>query len=155
MNVSRMIKGHELFQAFGFEEVERISAFSGAKSYQAGEHVFRRGDSGTHFFVVLDGRIDLVLPSDDGESNLVVGRMEKGDIFGLAPMLGFDRFTAGARCSTESSVLAVEATPFRELLKENPAVGFKAMNVTARAYFTRYIETLKRFQSILNDLVLQ
>ena len=155
MNVSKMIKGHELFRAFGFEEVERISAFSGAKSYQAGEYVFQRGDSGTHFFVVLDGRVDIVLPSEDGESNLVVGRMEKGDIFGVAPLLGFERYTAAARCSMESSVLAVEVAPFRELLKENPAVGFKAMNVMAQAYFTRYIETLKRFQSILNDLVLQ
>ncbi len=149
-----MIKGHELFQSFSFEEVEKISTFSGAKSYGRGDFVFQRGAAGTHFFVVLSGRVSLVLPADDRESSMVVGRMEKGDIFGVSPLLGMGNYTTTARCAEESSVLAVEAAAFCQLLELNPAVGQKAMNVMARAYFSRYVETLMRFQSVLNDLAL-
>ncbi len=155
MSVSRMIRGHELFQSFSFEEVESISTFSGAKEYGAGERVFERGEQGSHFFVVLEGQVSLKLPSADDVSSLVVGRMGQGDIFGLSPLLGFDRFTTTAECREDSSVLAIEAEPFRALLEDNSAVGLKTMTVMARAYFSRYIDTLSRFQHVLDELVLQ
>ena len=155
MNVSRMIKGHELFQAFSFEEVERISEISGPKKYGVADRVFRRGEFGSHFFVVLEGRVSLLLPSEEEVSSLVVGRMEEGDIFGLSPLLGFDRYTTTAECTEECSVLAVAAEPFRLLLEANPAVGLNTMTVMARAYFSRYIDTLSRFQDVLDKLVLQ
>ena len=155
MSVSKMIKGHELFQAFSFEEIERISGFSGSKEYTAGDRVFERGEFGSHFFVALDGGVSLKLPSADNASSLVVGRMGRGDIFGLSPLLGVDHYTTTAECTESCSVLAVEAEPFRVLLGENPTVGLRVMTVTSRVYFSRYIDTLSRFQHVLDELVMQ
>jgi len=154
MSVSKMIKGHELFRSFSFEEVEQISTFSGTKTLETGEHVFCEGGEGSHFFVMLDGKVNLVLPAEDRDSSMVVGRMVKGDIFGVSPLLGLGRYTTNARCAVGSTVLAVEAAAFRTLLENNPVVGQNAMKVMARAYFSRYIDTLKRFQNVLNDLAI-
>ncbi len=154
MSIAKMIKGHELFQSFGFEEVERISTFSGSKPYEKGDVIFSRGDHGSHFFVVIEGQVNLELPSADDESTLVVGKMGQGDIFGVSPLLGVDRYTTTAQCARPGTVLAVEVEPFRKLLDTNPTVGMNVMTVMARAYFSRYIETLRRFQNILNELAL-
>jgi len=152
MSVSRMITGHELFRSLGFDEVARISDFSRPLSYKKRGIVFRHSDLGTHFYIVLEGCVNLKLPSADDESNLVVGRMEKGDIFGLSPLLGFERFTTTAECLEPSTILAIEIDPFRELLEKNLPVSVNVMSIIARAYFSRYIDTLRRFQNILNDL---
>ncbi|MBW2524508.1 MAG: cyclic nucleotide-binding domain-containing protein [Deltaproteobacteria bacterium] len=152
MTVASMIKSHELFRALSFEEIERVSGYSGAKNYDAGGIVYQRHDRATHFFVVLEGKVHIKLPSTDGECQLLVGRMEKGDIFGLSPFLGFESFMATAQCACKSSVLAVEAAPFRLLLEDNSAVGLRVNNIIAKAYFSRYLETLARFQHVLDGL---
>jgi CRP-like cAMP-binding protein len=150
--VTKMIKGHDLFRSLSFEEVERLANFSGSKSMEEGEYVFRCGKPCSHFFVVLEGKVNLKLPSSDSESSLVVGRMEKGDIFGFSALLGSERYTTTAQCTGPGTVLAVEVKPFRKLLDENSSVGLRAMSVVASAYFTRYIETLRRFQGILDEV---
>ena len=152
MSETTMIKGHELFQSLSFEEVEQVSSYAGPKPYKKGELVFRKGDRGSHFFVVLEGRVNLVLPSADNESQLVVGRLGKGDIFGLSPLLGVDRYSATAQCGEVSTIMAVEIVPFRKLLEDNPRVGLHMMNVMARAYFSRYITMLGRIQGIVDDV---
>jgi CRP-like cAMP-binding protein len=78
--------------------------------------------------------------------------MGKGDILGLSPLLGSDRHMTTAKCRQDSTVLAVEIVPFRRLLDDNPRVGLHMMEVMARAYFSRYVDTLGRIQGIVNDL---
>ena len=152
MNISRMMKSHELFQSLSFEEIEQVSSFSASRSFGKDEIVFRRQEYGSHFFVIVEGRVNLRLPSPDGESSLVVARLQQGDIFGLSPLLGFERFTTNAQCAEPSTILAVEVKGFRELLEHNSPVGLSVMNMVAKAYFSRYTGALERIQRILDDL---
>jgi len=152
MSVTRMLKGHDLFLSLSFEEVDEISSFSGVKDFRKGENVFSSGGVGSHFFVLQEGRVDLRLPADAHEASLVVGRIEKGDIFGLAPLLGAGRHKTTAHCTESCRVLTIEAEPLRELLEENPLVGLNIMRAFAEAYFTRYVEILKRVQKVINEI---
>jgi CRP-like cAMP-binding protein len=152
MSVTKMLKGHELFRSLSFEEVDMISSFSGPKEFRKDEFVFRSGDAGSHFFVLQEGRVNLRLPADAHEASLMVGRIEKGDLFGLAPLLGVGRHTTTAHCVEPTTVLAVEVDPLRELLQKNPVVGLQVMTAAAQAYFLRYVETLKRLQRVVNEI---
>ena len=150
MNVTQMIKGHVLFQFFDFDDIDRLSDFTRQLKFGKGDFIYRSGQEGAHFYVVLEGRVNLKLSSDDNESNLVVGRMAKGDIFGMSPVLGFNRFTTSAKCATDCQILAVEIEPFKKLLAGNQQVHLQVMSTIARAYFSRYIDTLKRSQNTLS-----
>ena len=154
MGVEEMIKGHDLFRTLGFDDISYISTFSASTTYNKGDTVFMDGREGSHFFVVLDGMVDLKLPSRTGTTDLVVGRMTNGSILGLSPLLGFDRYTTHAVCVEDSTILRIEVAPFRELLNENALVGSQIMNVIARVYFSRYVDTLKRIQNILSEVAL-
>jgi len=152
MSVSKMLKGHELFQALSFEEVDRISGFSGLKEFQKDEKVFSSGVVGSHLFVLLEGNVNLRLPADAHEASFVVGRIEKGELFGLATLLGEGRHTTTAQCVGPCKVLTVEAEPLRAILEENALVGLHIMRMAARAYFSRYVETLRRIQKVINEV---
>jgi CRP-like cAMP-binding protein len=152
MSITKMMKSHDLFKALSFEAVDNVSTFSGTKSYDANEIIFEQRGYGSHFFVVLEGRVKLMLRTSDGESILVVARLENGDIFGISPILGFERYSTTAQCASQATVLAIEAKPFMTVLEQNSDVGLGIMTIVAKAYFSRYIETLRRVQHIFNEL---
>ena len=78
MSVTKMLKGHELFQSLSFEEVDDISRFSGIKELNDDEFVFTAGAPATHLYIVLEGKLQLRLAAKAHEASLVVGIFEKG-----------------------------------------------------------------------------
>ncbi|MEW5995649.1 MAG: hypothetical protein AB1744_14820, partial [Candidatus Zixiibacteriota bacterium] len=68
--------------------------------------------------------------------------------------LDSDRYTATAQCAELAEVLAIEAKPFRELLRTNCPVGFQIMSQVAHVYFTRYINVLKNLQDVVSQIPL-
>lgn len=154
MSIGGLLKGHDLFAALGVEDVDRISRVSTVKDFEAEETIFRHGVPGTHVYLLLEGQVYLRIPTEPVEVGIVASRVEKGEIFGLSPLLGADRYTASAHCQARSSVLAIEAKPFRDLLQGDCTAGFQVMNRVAHVYFERYINVLKNLQAIVNQIPL-
>jgi thioredoxin reductase (NADPH) len=152
MSVPKMLKGHEFFRSLPVEEVNRISAFSSVKKFAKGEMVYVAGRPASHTFVLLKGRVHLRLPAAAGDASLVIDRVCKGDLFGIAPLLGSKRYTTSAYCEDSCEVMAIEAAPLLKLLGNNPLVEKMVMTEVAKIYFSRYEEALGRLQNILNQL---
>jgi len=153
MSIDGMLKGHELFQSLGFDETHAISLFSSVKSCEAGTTIFTYGDAAGHVYMLMDGAVDLKLPAQHGFS-LVVSKIQKGELFGLSPLLDSPRYTATAVCERTTELLSIEAKPLRELLTENCLAGFNIMNQVAHIYFNRYLNVLKSLQGIVGQISL-
>ncbi len=154
MSVDRVLKGHDLFQSLSVDEAHRIAEFSSVKLYDRNETVFNYGDPGGHVYMLMDGSVDLLLPAESLEFNMVVSRIEVGELFGLSPLLDSPRYTASAVCRDQTELLSIEADRFRELLRNNPVVAFDTMNRVAHIYFNRYIDVLKSLQGVVNQVSL-
>lgn len=154
MSIERMLKAHDLFQSLTPDEVHQVNRFSTVRKCQAGDVVFRARDTGTHLFIVIEGLVNLMIPSPASEVGWVMARAEQGDLFGLSPLLGSSTYTLSAQTARVTDVLAVEAKPLRELLLANPVVGFDVMTSVSRTYFHRYVELTRRLQGILGQLPL-
>jgi CRP-like cAMP-binding protein len=144
MSISQMLRGYDLFRSLPPEEVETLSSFSSVRSFAQDEVVHKDQGAASRIFVLLSGEVQLRLAATSGEQGVVVVKVSKGEIFGIAPLLGEERYTATAKCLTPAEVLALEAKPLREVLKRNPAAGHAVMSAVARAYYTRYMELLGR-----------
>jgi CRP-like cAMP-binding protein len=155
MSVGRMLTGHEFFHSFLPEQVAAISKFASARKLDKDEIIYRPDRKATHVFVLLDGQVDLRLPSGADEMGFLVSRVSKGEFFGIAPFLGAERYTTTARCTKASKVLFIEAKPLIDLLSDHPLIGLKMMSVVARAYFDRYQSLIDRVQKALADLALE
>lgn len=154
MTISKMLRGHDLFRSLQIEEVDLIDTISSTKTLEKDEVVFEFNSVGSHIFLVIEGQVHLSLPAGPDEYSLVIAKSNKGELFGLSPLLGSQRYTLGARCSTNTTLLAIEARPFREILQGNCLAGFMAMSSVAQIYFNRYIEVMKRMQDVVNQLPL-
>jgi len=155
MSVGRMLTGHEFFHSFLPEQVAAISGFTSARKLDKGDIIYRPDRNATHVFVLLDGQVELRLPSGIGEMGFLVSSVSKGEFFGIAPFLGAERYTTSALCTKASRVLFIEAKPLIELLSNHPLIGLKMMSVVARAYFDRYQSLIDRVQRALSDLAVE
>ncbi len=154
MSPHRILMGHALFQSLGVDQAHEIGSFSSAKKLKADETVFFYNDQASHIYMLIEGAVDLRLPAEGQDFSLVISKMEKGELFGLSPLLDSPRYTATARCGAATELLSIEAKPFRELLKRNPLVGFEIMTQVADIYFNRYIEVLKKLQGVVGQVSL-
>ena len=155
MGVSKMLTGHFFFSSFLPEDVAAISKFASARTLDKGEIIYGPDRKATHVFVLLDGQVELRLPSGTDEMGFLVSRVSKGEFFGVAPLLGGERYTTSARCTKASKVLFVEAKPLIDVLSGHPLIGLKMMSVVARAYFDRYQSLIDRVQRALSDLAVE
>jgi CRP/FNR family cyclic AMP-dependent transcriptional regulator len=154
MTVEKVLKGHDLFRSLSIEQANQISKFSFVKKYQAGENIFEYNKPSSHVYMLMEGTVNLRLPASPADVSLVISKIEKGELFGLSPLLDSPRYTATGQCATDTEVLAIEAKPFRELLQSNCLVGFQVMSQVAQIYFERYVEILKNLQDVVSHIPL-
>ncbi|UCD17866.1 MAG: cyclic nucleotide-binding domain-containing protein [Candidatus Zixiibacteriota bacterium] len=154
MSIGKMLRGHDIFQSLNLDETNEISSFSSVKKYRADETVFAFNDPAGHVYMLMAGSVYLRLPAKSSDLSLVISEVEKGELFGLSPLLDSPRYTATALCSETTELLSIEAKPLRELLKRNSHVGFNVMNQVAHIYFTRYINVLRNLQGVVSQLSL-
>ena len=90
---------------------------------RAGTVLFRQGEVGNRMYMIADGRIELV---EIGTS------IVPGQIFGEIAFFAPDRrrrYTA--RCAENSTVLSIDESTVKQLYYQNPAFGFKMIELVA------------------------
>ncbi len=155
MSIGRMLTGQEFFHSFPPEQVAAISKFTSVRKLDKGDIIYRPDRKATHVFVLLDGQVELRLPSGTGEMGFLVSSVSKGEFFGIAPLLDSERYTTSAVCLKSSKVLFIEAKPLIALMRDHPLIGLKMMSVVGRAYFDRYESLIERVQKALSDLTVE
>ena len=154
MNIDKIVKGHDIFRSLNVDETAKLSGFSADKKFKAGDVVFKYNGASSHVYMLMSGSVTLRLPAAGSDISFAISNLEKGELFGLSPLLGSKRYTSTAQCNSDVEVLAIEAKPLHDLLKENAPVGFDIMNQVARIYFARYIDVLMHFQGIVSQIPL-
>lgn len=154
MSIDRMLKGHDLFGSLTVEEANRLSGLSAAKDFVKGENIFKISGKAAHVYMLMKGTVDLLLPANPPDFSFVISRIEKGELFGLSPLLDSPRYTTTAVCASDSQILAIEAKPLREMLLANAPVGFNIMSQVAHVYFNRYVDVMKSLQNVISQVPL-
>ena len=152
MIIDQVLKGHELFATLNVDEIHKLSKFASERKFKAGETIFEYRQVCNHFFMLNTGVVYLQLPAKPKEFSFAISKLEKGELFGLSPLLNATRYTASAKCYEASKVLSIEAKPFRELLRQNSLAGLDIFNQLASIYYARYLNLLKKLQDIVSQV---
>ncbi|MEM9139485.1 MAG: cyclic nucleotide-binding domain-containing protein [Pseudomonadota bacterium] len=108
----------------------RLFAFMGETlTFRAGERLFEKGDEGDAAYVVIDGAVEVLVPTDDGEAS--VAQINEREIFGeMAVLCDQERSTAiAAKCDV--TVLRLERAVILNLLQEFPDIALEMIKVLA------------------------
>ena len=152
MDIQSALTGHELFSLLSPEEVARLSNASSEKHFKKGETIYRKATLTSHFFVVLKGEVRMNLPGTGEGTGFRLGKRGPGELFGLSPVLGFERYTVTATAENDVVLLAIEVEPFLDVLRRNPVAGSGFHGAMVRAYYSRYLRLVKALQGIVENL---
>jgi len=100
-----------------------LKPYMRSKLLRAGTVLFRQGDLGDRLYLLAHGRIELVEIGTE---------ITPGEIFGEIAFFAPDRRRRlTARCAEDSTVLSIDEATMRQLYFQNPAFGFKVIELVA------------------------
>jgi CRP-like cAMP-binding protein len=139
------LKQSDLFWELNHDFVKAVVNRSVKQTYEAGHTLFREGDPARHFYVLIKGRIRLVL----GDSGVVVNTVSHaGECFGWSALLGRQAYSASAECRETSELMLIDAQWFTRMIEEDPVSGMHFMKRLAGMIGNRLIQNYQVISSM-------
>jgi len=145
---------NEVFQFLRPDQVRVISDVAQVVEYQAGQTIYEKGAKADYFYVVLDGQVSLRLPGQSGVS-IQIDELTEGAVFGSCICFQLVNYSLNAQCTSDSKLLKIESATLKELMDEDLLMGYTIQTQISRIYFNRYIDTMKKLQSVVMNLPLE
>jgi CRP-like cAMP-binding protein len=142
------VTGQELFKSLSVDGVQKINEISNVKTFKAGQNIFKANQEAKNIYILLNGLVVLRFPGKKEAFSAGLVRIEKNDLIGAGALLGSPRYLSEAHCVKKSTVLAIDGKKLREILEEDRIVGFDVVMKIADLYFERYVNIMKKIQSI-------
>ena len=106
-------------------EIEYMESHGARRVVHAGEYLYRAGDTGYDFYVVLSGSIEIVLDVDGDEQVIVTHG--PGRFLGELNLLTGLRVFVSARVADSGEVLAIPIEEFRRIIATEPQLSDKIL----------------------------
>jgi CRP-like cAMP-binding protein len=114
------IRAHHLFAGLAPAQLQRLLTTAHIEEAEAGKVLFDRGQPARHFYIVLEGQVNLVLYSKTGEEKIVdiLGpgqSFAEAVMFMAGPVYPLSAVTAGP-----SRIARFSSTEYVSMLRESP-----------------------------------
>jgi len=134
------IRGHHLFAGLSPTQMQRLLASSHVDECESGQLLFDRGQPAQHFFVVLDGQVNLVLYSKAGEEK-IVDILGPGNSFAEAVMfMESPGYPVSAVAAMKSRVARFSSREYLAILKESPETCLRMLGHVSQRLHMRIRE---------------
>ena len=124
-----MLRKIPLFAAIDPGKLKLLAFASDRKIYNAGEDLFKQGDSGDAAFVIVKGNADVIVTT--GKKEVVVASVGNNEIIGEISILCEVPRTATVRATETLEVLKVKKEHFLGLVSQVPDLGIEVMRELA------------------------
>jgi CRP-like cAMP-binding protein len=114
------IRAHHLFAGLSPPQLQRVMSTAQVVTAESGQLLFDRGQPAKHFYVVVDGQVNLVLYSKAGEEK-IVDILGPGQSFAEAVMfMAGPVYPVSAVAAGTSRIARFSSTEYISLLRESP-----------------------------------
>ena len=115
-----------LFSEMDEQEVAGIRSIMQEMKFKAGQVIIREGETGDLFYVITEGRAEIIIRDADG-AELLLHEAGPGDFFGELSMLTNQPRAARVRAVEHVSTLALERADFFEFLRTHAHAAIDVM----------------------------
>ncbi len=122
------LQSHKVFSNLASEHLEVLANHVDEKLFAAGEMLFRQEDSAESFYILIDGAIEVGVPSIMG-SALVVQTLGKDDILGWSWLIAPYKWTFEAKANRDSRVLVFDGKALLQHCENNSDFGYTLMKL--------------------------
>ena len=117
------LKKVPIFSALPRKELEWVARAMKERTYEPGAVIVKQGDPGVGFFMIAEGRVEV---THDGHK---LREMGPGDFFGEMALMEEKIRTATVTAKERTRCLQLVRWDFRAMLKENPELAVKMLEV--------------------------
>jgi CRP/FNR family cyclic AMP-dependent transcriptional regulator len=150
------------FSTLEHSDLERIASVAVPRSFDAGQAVFREGDSSDTCYVMREGRARAISTHADGRT-ITLATFGPGDIFGELAMFEDERRSATVEAIDAISIVGVLGGDMRRLMSEHPeiatrlviALGRRLREMNERLSRQSFQTVQSRVAVVLSDIVKQ
>lgn len=110
--------------------MQKLLCFSAERlTYDAGQVIFNAGDSADAAYVVIDGTVEISVPTPSGP--IVINTMTKNEILGEIAIVGDVPRTATAKALSKLETLKISKELFIKIIRENPDAAIELIRILA------------------------
>ncbi len=110
--------------------MQKLLCFSAERlTYDAGQVIFNAGDSADAAYVVIDGTVEISVPTPNGP--IVINTMTKNEILGEIAIVGEVPRTATAKAVSKVETLKISKELFIKIIRENPDAAIELIRILA------------------------
>lgn len=139
MDVKEFLKGVPGFRRLADEHIDRIVPLANVRQASAGTMIDVQGDPAEKFYVLVQGRVSVVLATDFGVSrnSYIVTSLGPGEMFAWSGMVGNPKYTAGGEALGDVTVLEFKVRELEKAFEEDFELGYHFMRAVARTVSSR------------------
>jgi CRP/FNR family cyclic AMP-dependent transcriptional regulator len=119
-----------LFRNLAEEQIQALESAAERMLFKPGETIFRHGDPADWLYIIEEGGVDIVIPSEGEE--IVLASFERGSFFGELGLFDQQPRNATARCTAEARVIGVPAEAVSRMIDESPAAARHFLRVVTQ-----------------------
>jgi CRP-like cAMP-binding protein len=156
-----LLRRYPFFAELSYDNIVALADAADERRYEAGHVFFHEDEDLSHFYLVEEGQVAIVIdvPDRDAEPgvadqiagdvkthSVIVSTVGAGEVFGWSGLVPPQRTTAGAKAESECRVIEFDAQGLLELFEEDPVFGHmmtqKAARVIRRRLHDLRVESL-------------
>jgi len=130
-DTSRCLKELAIFSRLEWDEVKLICEKAYEKRYQKGEVIFLESNDDDKLYILLSGRVKLLMLSPEGKEK-VLTILQEGDILGEMSLFDQDKHPLTAEVIEEARLVMVDLADLEDIIMKNPRVAIKIIEALAR-----------------------
>ena len=123
MEYARLLRQIDLFAGLDRVTLAKLAAHLQPQLYPASSTIFRQGDAGDAFYLVIRGSVGVFATNAEDPVELQVKILHAGEPFGEMALLSNIPRTATIKAETNCEVLRLERSSFLELIRDQPSVA--------------------------------
>jgi CRP-like cAMP-binding protein len=153
MTIKQVLRESRVFSALSDAELEKVQSLVIEKQYEAGITLFKEGDSATELLILQEGKVALQMTIPKGQAHwsrrITVDVVPRNEVVGWSVIVEPYVYTLTAVCLQNVKALSISGIRLRNLLQDNPEIGFAVLGglikvVASRLYDTRRVLVSER-----------
>ena len=139
MDVKALLKTIPEFEQLPDADVDLVARLAKVGEARAGSMVDVQGEPATKFYILVSGRLGVVLELDFGvaKKNYMVTSVGPGQMFAYSGLVGNPHYTAGSRAMANSTYLEFDVAKLDSAFNEDPRLGHVMMKMVAQTIASR------------------
>lgn len=117
----------DAFSDLDDDQLTDIQGCSEVAEFKRGEEIFAAGDTPEHFWIVLNGQVNLTLDMPEGPDTITT--LSQGMPFGWSSLVPPHKYHLSAKCVSRScKTVRIPADRLIELFEKDAQLGYKIMS---------------------------